>query len=67
MIYTIITTKNQIKQLNDNITTIDLGKCEYKLKKIYNIPINDSLYLLKIDFFVENILKVEYEVYYNFS
>ena len=67
MIYTITTTKNQIKQLNDNITTIDLGKCEYKLKKIYNIPINDSLYLLKIDFFVENILKVEYEVYYNFS
>ena len=67
IIYTLTTTKNQKKEINDNITTIDLGKCEIKLKNEYNISINESLYILKIDFFVENIQKLEYEVYYNFS
>ena len=67
IIYTLTTTKNQKKEINDNITTIDLGKCEIKLKNEYNISINESLYILKIDFFVENIQKLEYEIYYNFS
>ena len=49
------------------MTTIDLGSCEDKLKEEYNISINDSLYILKIDYFIENKLKIEYEVYYNFS
>ena len=64
---TITTTKNQKNKENDNVTTIDLGKCEDKLKEKYNISNNDSLYLLKIDFFTESLLKLEYEVYYNFS
>ena len=65
--YTITSTKNQKKHINDNVSTIDLGKCEDKLKDLYNISKNDSLYLLKIDYMVENILNIEYEVYYNFS
>ena len=67
IIYTITNTKNQKNQINDNVTTIDLDKCEDKLKKIYNISLNDSLYIFKVEYFIENILKVKYEVYYNFS
>ena len=49
------------------MTTIDLGECETKLKRKYNISSNEILYILKIDLIVENIQKVEYEVYYNFT
>ena len=65
--YTITTTKNQRNQMDDNVTTIDLGKCETKLKEEYNISLNESLYILKIDILVDHISKLEYEVYYNFS
>ena len=65
--YTITTTKNQRNQIEENITTIDLGECETELKHEYNISLNDSLYMLKIDILVDNIPKIEYEVYYNFS
>ena len=65
--YTLTKTKNQKDQINDNVTTIDLGKCEEGLKKIYNISQDDNLYIFKIDYYIESILKVEYEVYYNFS
>jgi hypothetical protein len=67
MNYALSTTKNQLKQIKDNITTIDLGECEIKLKNESNISMNDSLYILKIDILVDNINNVEYEVYYNFS
>ena len=67
MNYALTTTKNQKMHMNDNITTIDLGECEIKLKEKYNISMNESLYILKIDILVEYIKKIEYEVYYNFS
>ena len=51
---------------NKNITTINLGKCEKKLKEEYNISLNDSLYIFKIDTKIENIQKIEYELYYQF-
>ena len=66
-LYTITTTKNQKNQKNNSVTTIDLNECEEKLKQEYNISKNDSLYILKIDFLAEYVLKLEYEVYYNFS
>ena len=47
--------------------TIDLSKCEDKLKDKYKISKNESLYILKIDILVDYIQKIEYEVYYNFS
>ena len=67
MTLTITSTKNQKKQINDNVTTIDLGECETKLKNEYNISMNDSLYILKIDIPVDNIQNIEYEIFYNFS
>ena len=65
--YTITTTKNQKLQKNDNVTTIDLGECEIKLKNEYNISMNARLFILKIDILIDNIQKIEYEVYYNFT
>ena len=67
MIFTITTTKNQQKQINDNVTTIDLGRCETKLKDEYNISMNESLYILKIELLEDYEHKIDYEVYYNFS
>ena len=67
MTYALSTTKNQKMKINDNMTSINLGKCETALKINYSIPMNDSLYILKVDTLVNNIQKVEYEVYYNFS
>ena len=65
--YTITTTNNQKTNDNNNISTLDLGECEYKLKAKYNISINDSLYILKIDTVINFVPKTEYEVYYPFS
>ena len=65
--YSITTTRNQKKQINENKTIIDLSECETKLKEKYQIPEKESLYIFKIEFLVENIPRIEYEVYYNFS
>jgi len=64
------TTKSLKESKNiSNITTIDLGICETKLKIENHIPINDSLYILMINalFLKEKIQKVDYEVYYSFN
>ena len=59
------TTTNNQKQ-NTNTTTINLGKCEDKLKNFYNITFNNSLYVLKIDLKEEGlkIPIIEYEIFY---
>ena len=65
---TITTTENQKNsETNKNATTINLGECETKLKDYYKIPLNKSLYILKLDVLQEGmkIPKIEYEVYYN--
>ena len=62
--YTITSTENQKNQKNKNITTIDLGECETKLKLKYSIPKNNSLYILKVDTWIDGMLKIEYEIYY---
>ena len=63
---TISTTDNQKSDKYLNISTIDLGECEDKIKEEYNIPKNKSLYILKIDVNQKGlkIPKIEYEVYY---
>ena len=45
---------------------MDLGQCEYNIKKDYNISENDSLYILQIisEEVGMKIPKLEYEVYY---
>ena len=61
--YTITSTKNQKNNENINVSTINLGKCEDKIKEKYNIGKNDNLYILKLDIKLDKIQKVEYEVY----
>ena len=67
-ILTITNTENQKdSEKNKNSTTINLGECETKLKQHYQIPLNKSLYILKLDVYQPGmkIPKIEYEVYYN--
>ena len=71
VIYTLTTTSIQKKKeknneiYNDSI--INLGECEYKLKEKYNISEDNDLYIFKLDFFINSIRKVEYEIYYPFN
>ena len=62
---TLTTSQNQRNNIYNNMTRIDLGKCEFLLRKFYNISINESLYIKKIDIKQETMktLKVEYDVY----
>ena len=66
MTITLTTTKNQKDDKNNNnMTTIDLGECEDLLRKAYNIPENETIFMKKIDVLQEGmkIPKVEYDVY----
>ena len=67
--YTITTTSNQKIEDNKiiNNSKIDLGECENKLKDKYNISKNENLYILKVDVLINNLRKVEYDVYYPFN
>ena len=65
--YTVTTTSNQKNNENNNKTIINLGECESKLKEKYNISKNESLYILKVDILINNIHKIEYNVYYSFN
>ena len=68
IIFIITSTKNQENNKNNaNVTTIDLGDCEKDLKHEYNISLNDSFYIFKIDAKINHMNKLEYEVYYPFS
>ena len=63
--FTITTTTNQKNNNELNETSIDLGQCEDLLKKHYNIPDNDKIFMKKIDVRIEGmkIPATEYEVY----
>ena len=58
-------TKSKINS-QSGTSNIDLGICEEKLKTIYNISYNESLYILKMEVKQEGykIPKIQYEVYY---
>jgi len=62
---TFTTTQNQRNKIFNNMTRVDIGECETKLRKNYSIPDNELLYMKKIDIYQEGIktLKVEYDVY----
>ena len=66
VIITLTTTYNEKNKSTKNETIINLGECENKLKEVYPIPYNDSLYILKIEVNETGmkIPKIEYEVYY---
>ena len=65
IIYQITTSENQNNNKYTNISTIFLGKCETELKKHYNIAQNNSLIILKIDYYIPEYLIpiIEYEIY----
>jgi len=52
--YQITSTNNQISKDYRNITSINIGECENILKKEYNININESLIIYKIDYFIDD-------------
>ena len=56
---------NSKKESNYNLSIIDLGECEVKLKKANNIPDEVSLIIFKIENVYENtaIKNVQYEIY----
>ena len=62
--YILSTSDYQKRESNES--TIDLGNCEIKLKNNSNIPLDETLYILKIEFKIDGIKipKTEYEVYY---
>ena len=55
ILYQITTTENQKNEYN-NISTLNLGDCEDKLKEIYGIDKNLSLIILKVDYFKQGLL-----------
>ncbi len=64
--YQLTTTENQKNGSYNNISTVDLGECEDKLKDVYGINPNISLIILKIDYKMEGLLipVIGYEVYH---
>ena len=64
--YQLTSTSSQNNKIDKNISDIYLGKCEQELKKYYNININDSLLIFKLDINIEgySIPIVEYEIYH---
>ena len=63
---TLTTVKNQKDDKNNiNMTTVDLGNCEILLKKAYNIPDDEMIFMIKTDVFQEGmkIPKITFDVY----
>ena len=63
--YQITSSYNQLNGENNNITSIDIGKCENILKKKYNIKNNENLIIFKVDYFLDEFLIpiTEYEIF----
>ena len=62
---TFTTSENQKKNINNNMTKIDLGQCEIELRKFYNLSDDKILYMKKIDINMPGmkIPKVIFDVY----
>ena len=69
MIITLTTTENQKNNENVNLTRIEFGDCERNLRQFYNLSINETIYMKKIDVKQEGmkIPKIEYDVYCKLS
>ena len=68
---TLTTLKNQKNNTNidNNMTSIDIGNCEDILREVYNIPKDKILFMKKIDLNQEGwkIPKVEFDIYCNIN
>ena len=62
---TFTTSNNQKNNINDNMTSINLGQCEIELRTFYNLSDNKVLYMKKIDINIPGmkIPKVIFDVY----
>ena len=65
VLYQITTSDNQNNNTYTNISSIKLGECEKILKDKYKIDDNETLIILKIDYYLEGLLIpiIGYEVY----
>ena len=65
IIYQLTSSSNQNKNEYLNISAVNLGKCENKLKSYYHLEDEEPLIMLKIEYNQEELLipEVEYEVY----
>ena len=61
-----LTVSDNQRNKSKNISSINLGECENKLKEFYNISKNESLLILKIEVKKKEmkIPRIEYEVFY---
>ena len=66
VLFQMTTTENQKNNSNKNVSTIDLGDCEEKLKKAYGIDESLPLIIFKIDYFSPDSLIpiIGYEIYH---
>ena len=69
ILYQITSTYNQNNNEYNNISTIDLGTCENKLIENYDFNENESILILKMDYYEEGLLIpiIEYELYNNIT
>ena len=49
MLITFTSTNNQKNNINNNMSTIDLGECEKLLREHYNLTHNETIYMRKLD------------------
>jgi hypothetical protein len=57
---------NQNNRIYNNESTVELGDCENTLKRIYNISSDNSLIILKVEYYKEGLLIpiIEYELFH---
>ena len=62
-------TSTNITYQDRRTTFLNLSECEPALKSYYGIDINKTLYIFKVDSYIEGKTgpNVEYEIYYNFG
>ena len=65
IVYQLTSSYNQNYNKYNNLSSINLGECENKLRIFYNIDNNIELLILKVDIFENGLLIpiIEYEVY----
>ena len=66
IIYQITTSENQNNNKKGDISTIELGNCEKRLKHIYKIEEHLPLIIFKVDYYISNtsIPIIGYEIYH---
>ena len=65
VVYQMTTSDNQKNNSNKNVSSINLGTCETKLKEVYKIPQSMPLIIFKIDYYSPDTLIpiIGYEIY----